>query len=169
MRISRIVVISLVGALLVGACGGGGSTGGGGTEPSSPQPSPTGPVETTGPVGETGAGGGVTPVCVDVYVKWAAAVAAASAGVAPEEEASAALEAFAAAAPEEIRDDVEVFVQAYERFIQELEAAGIEPGQVPTPEQLAALERAAKILDDPKVQAASDRISAWFERECGEG
>ena len=102
---------------------------------------------------------------VKAYVGLSAAIAAASTG----QDVSGDIEAFSEyvdQVPEEIRADVEALASAYGTFVDELQAIGVTPGEVPTAEQLQALDEASKSVSDPDVQAAGERLSAWTTENC---
>lgn len=102
---------------------------------------------------------------VKAYVGLSAAIAAASGG----QDVSGDIEEFANyvdEVPEEIRADVETIAAAYGTFVDELEKVGYEPGQIPSADQLQALEAASKSVGTPEVQAASENLSAWTDKNC---
>jgi hypothetical protein len=168
MRLTKLtVVVSLFALVLVG-CGGGDSDdggGGGGT---------TGGGATTGDDGGTVIDGGAldAATCAQVVAAMASAYsgsAAAMTGGSPDLQASVdQLEAFAASAPEEIRDDMQTIAAAYATMMQAFADSGYDPasGQAPTPEQVAALQQATAAINTAEFQQASDNVSAWFEEQC---
>jgi hypothetical protein len=160
MRRSRFVVLLVVGAFVFAACGGGDDDGGGGT------------------TGAAGDGGGVAgPLdaaeCAQVVTAMAAAAAAVPqvmSGEAGDLSTSVdQLEAMAAKAPEEIRDDLVTVAQGYAAYSQALQDSGWDPssGEAPPADVIAALTAAGQALDDADFQAASERVSAWFADNCG--
>ena len=160
MKRSRFVVLLVVGAFVLGACGGGDDDGGG----------------TTGAA--AGDGGGVAgPLdaveCAQVVSAMAAAAAAVpqvmSGEVGDLGTSVDQLEAMAAKAPEEIRADLLTVAQGYAAYSQALQDSGWDPssGEAPPPEVIAALTAAGQALDDADFQAASERVSAWFADNCG--
>jgi hypothetical protein len=70
------------------------------------------------------------------------------------------------AAPDEIKDDLEVIANELEAFYTALGEAGYEPGVAPTPEQIAQLSALAEVVDQEVFDEASDNINAWFEANC---
>ena len=78
------------------------------------------------------------------------------------------LSAVAAAAPEELRDDLEVIADGYNNFAKALEDAGFDPsgGQPPTEDQLKAVEAASKDLQTDEFKQALNNITAWFAGGC---
>jgi predicted small secreted protein len=169
----RIMALLVLGSLLLAACGGddGGSDeadGGGATT--------GGDVgEVTG--GDGGDGDGDVGIfdagrCAEVVAAMASAAnaipAAMSGSAADLEQSVEAMQAFAAEAPEEIREDFQLLAEAYARIGQALADSGYDPasGQPPSAEAMAALQEAGAELNTEEFQAASERISAYFEAEC---
>ena len=102
---------------------------------------------------------------VKAYVGLSAAVAAASGG----QDVSGDIEKFAQyvdEVPDEIRDDVKTIAAAYTTFLDELEKIGYKPGEVPTADQIQALQDASQSVGSPEVQAASERLTAWTNENC---
>lgn len=99
-----------------------------------------------------------------------AAAAQAMSGQAGDLNASLAqLQAFAAAAPEEIRADLMLVYQRYSDFMTAMQDAGYDPssGQPPTAEQIAAMQQASQVFQDADFKAASKRADDWFKANCG--
>lgn len=168
----KLTVLLVLGAILMAACGGGddgtpadagaGADGGAGTE--------------TGPGGGAGGGDGLGAIdaarCAELLQAMAAASAAAipGAGSASDLETTVAqLEAMAEVVPEEIRDDMRTVAEAYAMITRAYAESGYDPtsGEPPTAEQIAALTAVAEQLEDEDFVAASERVSTWFETECG--
>ena len=88
-------------------------------------------------------------------------------------QASAAFfQEWADEAPSEIKDDMLIFADAYQQFADDLDAIGIDfsdPDQLAAmdADKMAQLEAAVAGMDTAEVNAALDRIEAFFERECG--
>lgn len=167
----RLLALLVLGSLLLAACGGddGGSDEAGGDA-----------GETTGgDVGEVtgGDGGGDIGMfgageCAEVVAAMAAAssgISAAMSGSGSDlEQSIEAMQAFAAEAPEEIREDFQMLAEAYARIGQALADSGYDPasGQPPSAEAMAALQAAGDEMNSAEFQAASERISAYFDAEC---
>ena len=162
MKGSRFVAVLIVGAFVLGSCGGG-------DDP-----------ETVSPAG--GDGGGDTGVvggafdaaeCAQVVAAMSAAAAAVpaamSGGAGDLSQSLDQLQAFAEAAPEEIRADLVLVYEGYGAFVAAMQDAGYDPssGEAPSAEMIAAMEAASQQLSDPDFTAASDRVSAWFATNCG--
>jgi hypothetical protein len=102
---------------------------------------------------------------VKAYVGLSAAIGAASTG----QDVSGDIEAFAKyvdEVPDEIKADVQTLASAYGTFLDQLKDLGLQPGQVPSADQIQALDAASKSLGDSDVQGASDRLSAWTTANC---
>jgi hypothetical protein len=167
----RLLILLVLGSLVLTACGG--DDGGAGDEGGT-----TGDVaaDTGADAGEDGDGdvGAIDAArCAEVTAAMAAAANAVpqafSGGGADLEASVEQLEAFAEAAPEEIRDDLLTIAEGYAKVIQAFADADFDPtsGEAPPPEVIAALEEATQQIDSGEFQAAADRVNAWFEEECG--
>lgn len=74
------------------------------------------------------------------------------------------LKEFAEKTPADIRPDFEVYAD----FVGKVADAysGITPGQTPTPDQLAALQKLSTEIDQAKLTAASQNIATWTTQNC---
>lgn len=161
MKLSRFLAVLIVGAFVLAACGGGDD------------------ADTVSPAaGDGGDTGGVGSAfdaaeCAQVVAAMSAAAAAvpqAMSGEAGDLSTSLAqLQAFAEAAPEEIRADLTLVHQGYGEFVAAMQDAGYDPssGEAPPPEAIAAMQAASLKLSDPAFTAASEHVSAWFATNCG--
>jgi hypothetical protein len=84
------------------------------------------------------------------------------------DEAAAFYDELAAKAPEEIRDDLEVFAGYLAEVAAALEGIDLTSGEVPSPDDLAKLQEVAQSAD-AEVQEAADNLSAWAEENCSIG
>ncbi|HEY7668538.1 MAG TPA: hypothetical protein VIE12_10495 [Actinomycetota bacterium] len=157
MRLTKLTVVLSLFALVLVGCGGGDSDDGGG-----------------GGGGATIDGGALdAATCAQVVAAMASAYsgsAAAMTGGSGDLQTSVdQLEAFAANAPEEIRDDMQTITSGYAAMMQAFADAGYDPtsGTPPTAEQAAALQAATASINTAEFTAASDRVSAWFQEQCG--
>ena len=183
MRYSLVRAIVLVLALVVSACGGDGADEGGSTTTTQAEPDATlaeEVVDTTEPGDDPGegtvGGGDFTSVCLDATQGMAAAMNSYTTGLAGAmggtlddeslEQAAGQLEAMAAAAPDEIKDDLEVISEELGAFYTALAETGYEPGAAPTPEQMDRLSALSEVIDQDAFDEASDNINAWFEANC---
>ncbi len=98
-------------------------------------------------------------------VSQAFAAAAGGSDAELEEQAEAFAE-FADDVPEEISDDVATLAAAYGQYIEVIQDAGIEPGEIPTAEQAQELAEALESVGTADVTAASERLSAWTTENC---
>lgn len=164
----RFLALLVLASLLLAACGGddgGGSDEGGGD----------GGEATEGDGGEATDGDvGIFDAaeCAEVAAAMAAAAqampAVMSGSTADLEQSLEQFQAFAEAAPEEIRDDMQILAEGYARIAQALAEADFDPasGQAPPPEVIAALEEASQQMNTEEFTAAAERVSAYFESGC---
>ena len=75
---------------------------------------------------------------------------------------------FADDVPEEIRADVQTLAKAYGRYIEVLQDAGLEPGEIPSAEQAQELSDALQAVGTADVTAASERLSTWTTENCAD-
>ena len=95
------------------------------------------------------------------------AFAAAAGGSDAElEEQTEAFAEFADDVPDEISDDVATLAAAYGQYVEVIQEAGIEPGQIPTAEQAQELSEALESVGTADVTAASERLGAWTTENC---
>jgi hypothetical protein len=159
MKLSKVVALAIVGAFVLGACGGGDET------------------DASSGDGADSGGGVAGPLdaaeCARVVSAMAAAAAAVpqvmSGEVGDLTTSVEQMEAFAEAAPEEIREDLVTVAQAYSAYSAALTGTGYDPssGEAPPPEVIAALTAAGQELQNADFVAASDRVSTWFKENCG--
>ncbi len=126
--------------------------------------------------GDSGGLAGLSSTCLEATQGMAAAVSAYSTGMAQafggslDDEslqlAAEQLEAMAEAAPDEIKDDLNVIAAQLGDFYTALAESGYEPGATPDADQLAALSALAESIDNAAFEAAADNINAWFEENC---
>jgi hypothetical protein len=183
MRFTLVrVAIVCLGLLLVSACGS--DTGEADetttTAPAAPDTTVAEEaVTTSAPSDDPGGGtdgGGVTTMCLDATQAMAAAMSSYTTGLAGamggslDDEslqlAAGQLEAMADAAPDEIKDDLEVIAEELGAFYTALSETGYETGVTPTPEQMAELSALAEVIDQEAFDEASANINAWFEANC---
>lgn len=157
MRRFRFMALLVIGAFVLAACGGG--DGGDAVSPAA---------------GDGGVGGAFDAAeCAQVVAAMSAAAAAvpqAMFGDAGDLSTSVEqMETFAQAAPDEIRDDLLTVAQGYSAFSAAIQGTGYDPssGQPPPPEAAAAIQQASQQLQNADLQAASERVSAWFAENCG--
>lgn len=93
----------------------------------------------------------------------AQAVAGAEGGSA---EPPAFLDDIVGKAPAEIADDLEILAGAYREYADVIAGLDLKEGETPSGEDLQKIQSAIASLDDPEVQAAAERVSAWAEENC---
>jgi len=76
-------------------------------------------------------------------------------------------QAYANAAPSEVRGDFQTLASAFNTYMHALLKAGLKPGKVPTAAQIAQIEAASKAFSTPKLRAAEQHLSAWAQKNCG--
>lgn len=169
MKGIRVTALIVVLASSLVACGGSDDE----TSAASTEPTDAATTEPTDVGGQDDPGAFGSAECTEALTAWSAASSAAaqaiSASASDLDASLAELEAFAAAAPEEIRDDLTLIYETYGEFLQALEDSGYDPasGEVPSAETLAAITAASERLSETEVTEASDRVNAWFESNCG--
>lgn len=82
-----------------------------------------------------------------------------------------ALERFGEGAPDEIKADFEIVAEFYTDLVKAMAEIGFDPtgGEQPTDEQMEALAEIGEKFEDSDFEAASVRITTWFEENCGTG
>ena len=104
---------------------------------------------------------------VAAYLGVSQAFAAAAGGSNEElQEQAEAFSEFADDVPEEIRADVQTLANAYGQYIEVLQDAGLEPGEIPSAEQAQELSDALQAVGTADVTAASERLSTWTTENC---
>lgn len=164
------VVLLIAAVLAVAGCGGG-------KKSSAPPPPVTVTVAETTPATTTTAAttaensGGVSSLgnCRDLagfgqtYSKALAAATKGGGGFAAQADV---FKSFADKAPAEIRDQFQIFAAAIAKYAEVLKGLNYKPGQTPSPEVIAKLTAASKEINQPAVQAAVQKISAWAASHC---
>jgi hypothetical protein len=158
-----IIVVGMV-ALSAG-CGGGGKK--------SPSTTTTTTSTATQPSGSSAQPKFATATnCQDlagIAAKVASAITATSGNAATTLRTEAnELHALAAAAPSDIRGDFQTFATAFSSFLGALDKAGYKPGSAtpPTAAQIAALSKAARSFNTPKLTQAEKHLSSWARQNC---
>jgi len=188
MRGSRFVAVFVIGALALAACGGDDDDGGGDAADQTVE-------DQGGSAGDdAGDGGGddtaadstggadvgdagalfTNEKCLEAVQAMSAAIASAGAfgGTEDLDTAVEQLRAYADAAPDEIADDLGLIADALAEYFQALQEAGLDelqPGEVPDADALQALENLPDAFGNQEFQDASERVSEWFDTECGVG
>jgi hypothetical protein len=71
---------------------------------------------------------------------------------------------FAKKVPSEIRADFQLIADYFSKIADV--AGNLKPGQTPDPQTLAKLQKVATEVDQAKLQEASQRITAWGQKNC---
>jgi hypothetical protein len=169
--LKRMIVMLVIGAFVLSACGGGDDEPSGGDQGAGGETA----GQTTGGGGGDG-DGAVSGIDAAQCAEVAAAMAAAAQGLPAAFSGSATdldtsveqLQAFASAAPEEIRADLQTIYEGYARVAEALSSSDWDPasGQAPPPEVIAQLQELSQELDSSEFQAAVERVNAYFEGGC---
>jgi hypothetical protein len=118
----------------------------------------------------SGSGSGASAKCIEATKAMAAAAAAVPTAMTGTtgnlQQSIDQLEAFANAAPSEIRNDLKTVAAGYAKFAKALKDSGYTAGQTPSPAVILAMQKASAELDKDDFQKASDRVDAWFDKEC---
>jgi len=179
MRRSRILMLVIVAALVLGACGGDDAA----DEPTIEDTAGTDTTaavadNTDAPATDSGTDGndgtdsttvdlGNIPSgdCAAIAMQWSQAVGGAMGGGsgASADDYDEIFEALGDTVPSELRGDVAVLADAYGQMARILEEAGGDfMALADDPAAMAVLEG----LDTPEMQAAGDRLSAYFDEAC---
>jgi len=185
----RITVLSAMVLLTLAACGGGGdatettlatatTTPAAAETPTTEAPA-TESTEATQPddSGTDDGVAGLSTVCIEATQAMGAAMSSYSTGVAGAmggtldgeelQQVADQLEAMASAAPDEIREDLQVIAEELGAFYTALAETGYTGTGTPTPDQIAQLESLADSIDQERFDTAADNVNAWFESNCG--
>jgi hypothetical protein len=97
--------------------------------------------------------------------KLSEAIGAGAADADPE-EIRTYFDGLADKAPDEIKGSFRTLADAVGTYVSALKDAGIKAGETPTAAQAAKLQSQLATLSSAKVQAASQKISAWVAAGC---
>jgi hypothetical protein len=162
------IVVVLVLALLGASCGGDDETAADTDTVVTETEGITAEDTTTDETTDDDDGSFATAECSEL-VAAAASVATAFSGTAATDDADetqAQFEEFAENAPDEIQDDLQVLVDAYELYAEALADVDIQAGEVPDAEDLQELQDAIASIDQAEVTEASENINAWTAANC---
>lgn len=82
------------------------------------------------------------------------------------EETSALFAELVDEAPDEIKADIETVAAGYAQYVDALRDLDLQAGKAPSAEQLQEIQAAIAAIDQPELQAAAERLSAWAEANC---
>lgn len=115
-----------------------------------------------------GSGGGVVPgdtaSCMAVIQAMAAAAAAVS-GQGDATEFEAMVQGLQSAVPDDLKDDAQIFGQAYSDFLAVMAQHQGDANPMADPEVIAALQA----ISTPEVEAAANNISDYMDATCPNG
>ena len=163
MRWTRIAMVTAA-VMLLAACGDDGGLG------SAATPDPTTGAATNTSATDSGSGSGSSAKCLDAAKAMASATAAVplamAGGAANLQQSIDQLDAFANAAPTEVRADLKTVAAGYAKVAKALKDSGYTAGQTLSPAAIQAFQKASSELDNANFRAATDRVDAWFDKEC---
>ena len=168
MRNFRLLGVALVMALLA-ACGDGS---GDATTTTAPQATTTAPDATTTTADDSGPDGGFSGRCAESTAAMEEAMEGYTQSFSPTGGTTdfgllkEQLEAAAEAAPAEIREDFQVLATELGKFYDVMDDFDYTPGQMPSQEQLLAMQAALESIDEEAVQTASKNLDDWFAENC---
>ena len=163
------IVVAVLGLALVGAgCGGGDDEAAGDETTIVTETTDTDGLETTDDASTDGAdlSGILNDEDCLALASAGAAFAQVFSGTGNSAESEEALDELASKVPDEIRADVQTLAQALAAYADKLKDIGLEAGATPTAEQLQALQAAIASFDQEELDAASQRIQAWTDKNC---
>jgi len=146
------------------ACGGSSSNGSDSSESSSAESSSASTAMSNG-------GGGATN-CLELF-KMSEELATAMAGTVMGQTGDVsssmsglaeALQSFSSNAPSEIREDWKILASGFTAYAEALE--GVNFNNLTDPATMDKLTKASEMIDDSKMQKASDNIEAWANKNC---
>jgi hypothetical protein len=82
------------------------------------------------------------------------------------EESAELLAELVEEAPDEIRADIQTVADGLGEYIEAIRDLDLQEGQTPTADQLQQIQAAIASIDQPELQAASERLSTWAEENC---
>jgi hypothetical protein len=97
-----------------------------------------------------------------------AAVGQAFSGVggAESEESAELLAELVGEAPDEIRADIQIVADALGEYVEQIRDLDLQEGEVPSAQQIQQVQAALASIDQPRLQAASERLAAWADENC---
>ena len=107
--------------------------------------------------------------CSDFVEAFAEAGAAAGAGGGDVGEVATFFEEAAEGAPDEVADALQVYAEAYGRFAEALEDAGIDPSDpdsISDPQAAAVFAEAGQAFSSPEFTEASETLSEFTANNC---
>ena len=152
---AALVALLIAGIMLVGsACGTSSSNSG---------------ASSTTSAKSSGGNGGDASACADLFNKTEELAAKMDALVAGEMSAGVSsmvksLESFSPSVPSEIREDWKTIVATIKTYAEAI--AGIDFTNLADPTTAAKLAKAGSVMDDPKLEKASENLDQWTQKNC---
>ena len=87
-------------------------------------------------------------------------------GGAESEESADLLAELVDEAPAEIKADIETVAAGLAEYVEAIGDLNLQAGETPTADQLQDIQAALASIDQPGLQAASERLSTWAEENC---
>lgn len=97
------------------------------------------------------------------------AFGAASSGGGDLDEAAEIFDQLVDRAPSEIRADLATLARFFSEYAQVLQDIDLQEGELPSAADLQRIQGALASVDQPELQAASERLSAWATANCPGG
>jgi len=82
-------------------------------------------------------------------------------------KAAALFAAYAKAAPDDIKSDMQAYAKAFASYAKALSGYHLKPGSRPTAADLAKLTTALRALQDPALQQHAAHLQSWAQTHCG--
>lgn len=173
MRYGTVIVL-VVGALALAAAGCGGDDGGDAAAPAETTveetiEETTETTETTEETTEDVDLGDLSGECTELAAIGAKIAQAAGAQGGDLDTSADYFAELADAAPDEIKDDLEVFAEEFGKFAEAIGGIDLSGGTTPSADDIAKIQEATAAFDDPRIQEASANIEAWAEENCTTG
>jgi hypothetical protein len=164
------VIVLVIGALALAAAGCGGDDGGDAAAPAETTvEETTQTTETTEETTEDVDLGDLSGECTELAAIGAKIAQAAGAQGGDIGSSADYFAELADAAPDEIKDDLEVFAEEFGKFAEAIAGVDLSGGTTPSAEDLAKIQAATAAFEDPRIQEASDNIEAWAQENCATG
>lgn len=116
--------------------------------------------------------GDLSEECLDLATVGAKVSEAFNAAGGAEGDLSATAEAFdefVAAAPDEIRDDLQTIADGFGKMAEALKDVDLSSGATPSAEDLQKLQEAMSSVDSEALQSASTNVETWVQENCSNG
>ena len=182
----RVMILLVVGVLAIAAAGCGGSDESSGTDTTTAAETTTEDTTTEATETETdtdtatetdtetdtdasGSGSFASGDCVDLVKssqELTQALSSLGSGSGDLKDSARLFQEFVDKAPGEIKADLQIMADAFIKYADVLGDVDLKSGETPSAADLAKLQEAAQSIDTAKVTAASQRLSAWAQKNC---